>query len=297
MDNNDLLVSLVEIMVKIVVEVVRNLKIRQAKQHRYRPQLCYVCQCQEHLARSCSDQVKRECQEQMKNIRFMKIIDPKVGNYESERRIGKVKREIISNGTVKDKVTQMKNGAIPVKSISKGVESNKQKDNRAGVKRNEYETIDGSNRMNVKNSSASSDETRQKSNEKIRNPSELNNDISMKVQSNNGLSGNENLKKDEFEAFVYYQESADISNANEASIVGRCHRKGIDDEKDKHKVSICHQKCVDERRANGTYSVNYCYYEVKAEENRHTGISDLRDRTIMNRIMQWCKMWNLTMVF
>ncbi|CAG8759657.1 17942_t:CDS:2, partial [Gigaspora rosea] len=209
------------------------------------------------------------------------------GNYESGRRIGKVKREIISNGTVKDKVTQMKNGAIPVKSINKGVESNKQKDNRAGVKRNEYEIvwglcdkvvknepvvvmeasldevtkmdemmigllktlmrdrmnsgkdlretssdgrakiyskferkieqigkstseggedykdrdvaqigkavidkkrIDGSNGMNVRNSSASSDEMRQKSNEKIRNPPELNNDISMKVQSNNGLS-------------------------------------------------------------------------------------------------------------
>ncbi|CAG8753521.1 8487_t:CDS:2, partial [Gigaspora rosea] len=116
MDDNDLLVSLVENMVKIVVEVVRNLKIRQAK-HRYRPQLYYVYRHQGHLAHSCSDQAKRECQEQMMNVRFMKIIDPKVGNYESRRRIGKGKREIISNGTVRNKVTQMKNRAIPVKSI------------------------------------------------------------------------------------------------------------------------------------------------------------------------------------
>ncbi|RIB02636.1 hypothetical protein C2G38_2227296 [Gigaspora rosea] len=138
MDDNDLLVSLVENMVKIVVEVVRNLKIRQAK-HRYRPQLYYVYRHQGHLAHSCSDQAKRECQEQMMNVRFMKIIDPKVGNYESRRRIGKGKREIISNGTVRNKVTQMKNRAIPVKSIGKGVELNKLKDNRAGVKRNEHE--------------------------------------------------------------------------------------------------------------------------------------------------------------
>ncbi|RIB00886.1 hypothetical protein C2G38_2299307 [Gigaspora rosea] len=163
------------------------------------------------------------------------------------------------------------------KSTSEGGEDYKDRDvAQIGKAVIDKKRIDGSNGMNVRNSSASSDEMRQKSNEKIRNPPELNNDISMKVQSNNGLSGNEDLEKDEFEAFVYYQESADISNADEASIVGRCHRKGIDDEKDKHKVSICHQKCVDERRANGTYSVNYCYYEVKAEENRHTGISDLK---------------------
>ncbi|RIB09368.1 hypothetical protein C2G38_2209136 [Gigaspora rosea] len=39
MDDSDLLVSLVENIVKIVVEVVRNLKIKQVKQHCYRPQL------------------------------------------------------------------------------------------------------------------------------------------------------------------------------------------------------------------------------------------------------------------
>ncbi|CAG8842517.1 38669_t:CDS:2, partial [Gigaspora margarita] len=66
-------------------------------------------------------QVKYEHQERIMNVHFIKIIDSKVSNYKSGRRIRKGKREIISNGTVKDKATQIKNRVIPVKSISKGV--------------------------------------------------------------------------------------------------------------------------------------------------------------------------------
>ncbi|CAG8554512.1 13357_t:CDS:10 [Gigaspora margarita] len=68
-----------------------------------------------------SHQAKCEHQEHIMNIHFIKIIDPKVSDYKSDRQIRKDKREMISNGTVKDKATQIKNGVITVKSISKGV--------------------------------------------------------------------------------------------------------------------------------------------------------------------------------
>ncbi|CAG8776166.1 22527_t:CDS:2, partial [Dentiscutata erythropus] len=58
MEGVDLLVSLVENVMKIVVEVAKNLKSKQVKPHRYKSRLCYVCRCKGHLAHDCPDQMK-----------------------------------------------------------------------------------------------------------------------------------------------------------------------------------------------------------------------------------------------
>ena len=60
MEGIDLLVSLVENMVKIVTEVLKNLKSKQVKRHRYKPRLCYVCRRKGHLAHDCPDQMKHK---------------------------------------------------------------------------------------------------------------------------------------------------------------------------------------------------------------------------------------------
>ncbi|RIB05229.1 hypothetical protein C2G38_2281457 [Gigaspora rosea] len=58
MGTEERLMSLVEIVVKVVVEIVKVLMVKQAKQHRYRPHLCYACRKPGHLARSCPSHVQ-----------------------------------------------------------------------------------------------------------------------------------------------------------------------------------------------------------------------------------------------
>ncbi|RIB11925.1 hypothetical protein C2G38_2202170 [Gigaspora rosea] len=58
MGTEERLISLVENVVKVVVEIVKVLTVKQAKQHRYRPRLCYACRKSGHLARSCPSHVQ-----------------------------------------------------------------------------------------------------------------------------------------------------------------------------------------------------------------------------------------------
>ncbi|CAG8799259.1 15445_t:CDS:1, partial [Racocetra persica] len=71
----------------------------------------------------------------------MKIIDLEVNNYENEDRIRNDKKKRIDNRIFKNRATQIKNGAIPVKSIEKGVEANKLKDARVDINTNEYKAF------------------------------------------------------------------------------------------------------------------------------------------------------------
>ncbi|CAG8511134.1 6284_t:CDS:2 [Dentiscutata erythropus] len=57
MEGENQLVTLDESMVKVVMtEVMKNFKMLQTKRRRYRPRLCYVCQCPGYLAQSCPSQ-------------------------------------------------------------------------------------------------------------------------------------------------------------------------------------------------------------------------------------------------
>jgi len=110
MEGETRLESLVESMIGLVVEC---LKKRKVKRKCYRPRLCYVCRRQGHLARSYPDQAKYERQEQFMDVRFMKIIDPNVGDNENPNQIGKGRR---INEIFKGKETPIKNEALSVRS-------------------------------------------------------------------------------------------------------------------------------------------------------------------------------------
>ncbi|CAG8845671.1 32342_t:CDS:2, partial [Gigaspora margarita] len=148
MENENHLMAIVESMIELLVEVMKSLKKQKIKKKCYRPRLCYVCRRQEHLARSCLNQVKHECQEHIRDVQFMRIIDPKVGKYENGKRVGNDKRERINDGRFKKKATRMKNITIPVKSFCKkgedfvdDVESNefsKAKSCEVGAKKNKF---------------------------------------------------------------------------------------------------------------------------------------------------------------
>ncbi|RIB18710.1 hypothetical protein C2G38_2141977 [Gigaspora rosea] len=133
------LMSLANNLIKLAVEVVKHLKKQQVSCKCYRPRLCYVCRRQGHLARSCPDQAKYERQEHSMDVRFMKTVDSKGGNYENRRRIRKSDRGKISNETVKNKSMQMKSGTIPVKTIGGNVEAVEPKN--GGVKKNVRKTF------------------------------------------------------------------------------------------------------------------------------------------------------------
>ena len=76
MEGIDYLVLLIENMVRIVVEVVKNLKSKHVKRHR----LCYVCRHKGHFSRDCPVQKLSkkeslvECSE-VSNVRFMRFTE------------------------------------------------------------------------------------------------------------------------------------------------------------------------------------------------------------------------------
>ncbi|RIB23823.1 kinase-like domain-containing protein [Gigaspora rosea] len=78
------------------------------------------------------------------------------------------------------------------------------------------------------------------------------------------------VEKDEHKAFIYYQKSAEMGNANATFKVGNCYSHGIGVEKDEHKAFIYYQKSAEMGDADGTFKVGYCYdYGIGVEKDEH----------------------------
>ncbi|RIB02875.1 hypothetical protein C2G38_2226618 [Gigaspora rosea] len=86
----------------------------------------------------------------------------------------------------------------------------------------------------------------------------------------NYLLGN-GVEKDEHKAFIYYQKSAEMGNADGANNVGYCYDEGIGIEKDEHKAFIYYQKSAEMSNVSGIFNVGCCYEKgigVEKDENK-----------------------------